>query len=197
MKRPITICIAGISVLWVLALVGCRPRNMAEQPRYEYLESTDAFADRMVARNPVPGTVARDEPLPGSLLASGQTAEGTLAVDPPMEVTYDMLQRGQERFGIYCSVCHGRDGYGTGIIVRRGFPPPPSLHDERLRNAPIGYFVHVIQKGYGVMYPYGDRVSPEDRWAIAAFIRALQLSQNADATSLPEEDLQKLEEADP
>lgn len=195
MNRFYTTCIAGIGALGALTMVACRPRNMAEQPRYEYLESSDSFADSMVARQPVSGTVAREGTLPSSLLASGQTETGTLAVDPPMAITYEMLERGRERFGIYCAVCHGNDGYGSGIVVRRGFPPPPSFHNDRLRNAPIGYFVHVIQNGYGVMYRYGDRVLPEDRWAIAAFVRALQLSQYADSTTLPLEDQQELKEA--
>ncbi len=96
-----------------------------------------------------------------------------------MPVTRQSLARGRERFNIYCAVCHGATGDGNGMIVQRGFPQPPSFHDQRLRDAPAGHFVDVITNGYGVMYSYASRVAPEDRWAIAAYIRALQLSQHA------------------
>ncbi len=95
-----------------------------------------------------------------------------------MPVTRDLLNRGQERFTIYCSMCHGAEGDGNGMIVQRGYPPPPSYHIDRLRNAPPGYLFSVITNGYGIMYPYASRVEPPDRWAIAAYIRALQLSRN-------------------
>jgi mono/diheme cytochrome c family protein len=103
----------------------------------------------------------------------------------PMPVTTELLARGQERFGIYCAVCHGDDAYGQGMIVQRGFPAPPSFHTDRLRQAPAGHFFDVMTRGYGVMYPYASRVTPADRWAITAYIRALQLSQHAPAAALP------------
>ena len=96
-----------------------------------------------------------------------------------MPVTRDLLRRGEERFNIYCAVCHGATGSGDGMIVQRGFPQPSSFHDDRLRQAPVGHFVDVISRGYGVMYSYASRVRPDERWAIAAYIRALQLSQHA------------------
>ena len=105
-----------------------------------------------------------------------------------------MLERGQERFDIYCSPCHGRTGEGNGMIVQRGFPAPPSYHIERLRKAPVGHFFDVITQGYGVMYSYAQRVEPEDRWAIAAYIRALQLSQGAQLADLPVAERRQLEE---
>ncbi len=97
----------------------------------------------------------------------------------PFPITLDILERGRERFEIYCATCHGRTGDGNGMIVQRGFPPPPSYHIDRLRQAPVGHFYNVITRGYGVMYSYASRVEPRDRWAIAAYIRALQLSHNA------------------
>jgi mono/diheme cytochrome c family protein len=103
------------------------------------------------------------------------------------------MERGRERFDIYCAVCHGRTGQGRGIVVERGFPAPPSLDIERLRRQPPGYFFHVITRGYGVMYSYANRVDPDDRWAIAAYIRALQLSHHATLSDVPAAERAKLE----
>lgn len=104
-----------------------------------------------------------------------------------MPITREILEHGRERFQIYCAACHGRTGQGNGLIVQRGFPAPPSYHIERLRNAPIGHFYDVMTRGYGVMYPQASRVAPKDRWAIAAYIRALQLSHNATLADVPTE----------
>jgi mono/diheme cytochrome c family protein len=103
----------------------------------------------------------------------------------PVPVTRETLQRGQERYNIYCAVCHGANGHGNGMIVQRGFPAPPSFHSDRLRQAPPGHFYYVMTRGYGVMYSYASRVVPEDRWAIAAYIRALQLSHGATTNDVP------------
>lgn len=103
----------------------------------------------------------------------------------PFPITKKVLQRGKERYEIYCAPCHGRTGAGDGMIVRRGFSQPPTYHQERLRKAPVGHYFDVITNGYGAMYPYADKVSPEDRWAITAYIRALQLSQNAKISDVP------------
>src|SRR5439155_22904921 len=111
----------------------------------------------------------------------------------PIEVTRKVLERGRERYDIYCSPCHARTGEGNGMIVQRGFPPPPSYHIDRLRQAPVGHFYDVITHGYGIMYSYANRVSVEDRWAIAAYIRALQLSQNVKVDELPPRERAKLE----
>jgi mono/diheme cytochrome c family protein len=113
----------------------------------------------------------------------------------PQPVTRELIERGHERYDIYCSVCHGLTGDGLGMIVRRGFPPPPSFHQDRLRQAPPGHFYQVITNGFGVMYPYAARVEPADRWAIAAYIRALQLSQNATLADADPAGRQQLEEA--
>jgi hypothetical protein len=105
----------------------------------------------------------------------------------------EVLKRGQERYNIFCSPCHGYDGYGQGEIVQRGFKQPTSFHEERLRTAPLGYFFGVITNGFGTMYSYASRVQPEDRWAITAYIRALQLSQNATLDDVPREEREQLD----
>src|SRR5690606_8402288 len=166
------------------------------QARYEYLESNDNFSDRMNARRPPPGAIPR-EGRPSALIRAGLDAEGFLASVPPEPIAAALLERGRARYETHCAVCHGSDGYGSGIVVRRGFPAPPSFHGERLRAAPLGHIVNVIENGYGIMYPYRERVKPEDRWAIAAYIRVLQLSQFANVAALPEPDRARLEEEQP
>lgn len=164
-------------LLCLVLLAACDDMN--HQPRYDSYEKSSLFADGKAMQAPPQGTVARDDP--------GQAA--ALAIRPAM--TLDLLRRGQERFGIYCTPCHDAAGYGDGTVPARGFPHPPSFHIDRLRNAPSRYFVDVMTNGHGVMYSYADRVSPSDRWAIAAYIRALQFSQNAAASSLPQQDRDK------
>jgi mono/diheme cytochrome c family protein len=111
----------------------------------------------------------------------------------PFPVTRATLDRGRQRYNIYCMPCHGLAGYGDGMVVQRGFSPPPSFHNDRLRQAPVGHFVDVITNGYGAMYSYAARVGPADRWAITAYIRALQLSQHASVADVPPDELQKLQ----
>ncbi len=128
--------------------------------------------------------------------ASGEgaaTFSSDLVTEMPFPVTADVLARGQQRFNTFCAPCHARTGYGDGMIVRRGFSPPPSLHDERLVNAPVGHFYDVITNGYGRMYSYASRIRPVDRWAIVAYIRALQLSQNATIDDVPEQERQQIQ----
>jgi mono/diheme cytochrome c family protein len=110
---------------------------------------------------------------------------GKVAAEFPMPVTMDVVTRGQERFNIYCAPCHGRSGQGDGMVVQRGFRAPPSYHQERLRNAPVGYFFDVMTNGFGAMQDYSAQVPPTDRWAIAAYIRALQLSRQATVDDVP------------
>lgn len=164
-------------------LAGCH-RDMYEQPYKRPLEPSSVFADGASARPLEPGTVPREAP---AVIGPAQNGlqNGQLALDIPVAITPTLLARGQEEFGIFCAVCHGADGYGQGMIVQRGFPEPPSFHTDRLRRAPAGHFFDVMTRGYGVMYPYASRVSPSDRWAITAYIRALQLSQHAPASALP------------
>jgi cytochrome c553 len=172
------------AVCAVLVLTGCR-QDMYNQPRYKPYAADPFFADGASARPLPPHTVARGHADLDTGYFEGQTDEGKLLEALPMPVTRAMLDRGRERFDIYCAVCHGRTGEGNGMIVQRGFPSPPSYHIERLRNAPAGYLYHVISDGYGVMYSYAARVAPADRWAIVAYIRALQLSRNATHKDVP------------
>lgn len=165
-----------LTVALVMALTACDQEPMANQPKYETYEAAPEWPDDQSARVPVAGTVPRDAPVE---LAVSETL--------PMPLTRELLERGQAQFNIYCSPCHARTGYGNGMIVQRGFPSPPSFHTDRLRNAPLRHFYDVITDGYGVMYSYADRVPPHDRWAIAAYIQALQLSQYAELDDLTEE----------
>jgi mono/diheme cytochrome c family protein len=163
-------------------LAACGQYSMANQKKYKAYSEAARFADGSSMQQPVPGTVWRGE------LAERAVLENR----PPM--TTGLLRRGQERFDIYCSPCHGRAGDGRGVIVERGFPAPPSYHTDALRNAPDQHFLDVIQNGYGVMYSYAERVPPADRWAIVAYIRALQLGQRAVVADLPEDVRQQLRE---
>ena len=159
---------------------------MRNQPRYDTLEGSDFFADGRSARQPVRDTVARGQLQIDDHLYKGNV-NGELATTFPVPTTQKILARGQERYNIYCSPCHDGVGTGNGIIVQRGFKRPASFHIDRLREASVGYFFDVITNGYGVMYDYSARVAPRDRWAIVAYIRALQLSQHAPVAELPDE----------
>jgi hypothetical protein len=139
----------------------------------------------------VTGTVARGELDADEFFYTGKS-NGTLVDTFPFPITREVLLRGQERYNIFCSPCHDRVGNGQGMIVQRGFRRPSSFHNDRLRGAPVGYFFEVITKGFGTMYDYADRVPPRDRWAIIAYIRALQLSQHATLDEVPPEEQQHL-----
>jgi mono/diheme cytochrome c family protein len=167
---------------------------MAEQPRCAPLEASAFFADGRCARRPVEGTVARGYLHLDEHFFAGKV-DGRVADALPFPVTRQLLERGQERFNIYCTPCHDRLGLGQGMIVRRGFSAPPSLHIERLRQAPLGHFFDVVTNGYGAMPSYGTQVPPHDRWAITAYIRALQLSQHATLADVPDEVRQQLQGA--
>lgn len=175
-----------------VALLAACGNNMRAQPRYEPLDQSSFFANGQSARPIPPDTVARGQLQTDQARYTG-LVNGTPVAALPVPLTRQLLQRGEERFDIYCAPCHGRAGDGQGMIVQRGFPAPPSFHTDRLRAAPIGHFYDVITNGYGVMYSYADRVSPDDRWAIAAYIRALQLSQHADINDLTPAERSKLE----
>lgn len=163
----------------LLLLAGCQ-QEMADEPRYEALEASDQFADGKSARQPVAGTVARDADL--------SKTPDTI----PFPVTLALLKRGRERFEIFCAPCHSIVGDGDGMIVERGFPAPPTYHQPALRAASDRHFYDVITHGYGAMYSYAARVPPADRWAIVAYIRALQFSRFAKADALPPELREKL-----
>ena len=147
----------------------------------------------MASRPVVMHTVARGQLNEDEAFYTGKIGTN-LVTTFPVPVTQELLERGRERFEIYCSVCHGRTGEGNGMIVQRGFPVPPSYHIDRLRQAPVGHFFDVMTQGYGIMYSYAERVKPEDRWAIAAYIRALQLSHNVKLADLSAEQKARLEE---
>ncbi len=157
---------------------------MAHQPSYRPLEQSDFFADGMSARTRVPGTVARGELVIDDFLHTGKVG-GKDGDGFPFPVTADVMNRGQERFNIYCSECHGRLGDGNGMIPSRGFRRPPSFHTDLLRNAVTGHFFDVMTNGFGAMPPYNVQVPVNDRWAIVAYIRALQLAQNGTVNDLP------------
>ncbi|HSK71060.1 MAG TPA: cytochrome c [Pyrinomonadaceae bacterium] len=184
------------------ALIGCR-YDMQDTPRYEVYEKSDFFADNRASRDLPEGTVPRgflrdnkafytgkrenaggattSAPVQTTTDAAGNTLVTSFpdAIDEfPVPVTEELINRGQERYNIYCSVCHGPTGRGDGMVVRRGYYQPPTYHDDRLRNAPVGHFFDVITNGWGRMNSYAGQVPVADRWAIVAYIRALQISQN-------------------
>lgn len=180
------ICLAGVT----LFLSGCR-LDMHIQPKYLPDWPSKFFADGRSDRPQVPGTVARGELRVDELMYSG-TENGVVSNRFPFPITRADLERGRERYNIYCSPCHDYSGTGRGMIVRRGFPQPPSYMLPRLRSAPVGHFFQVMTNGIGAMYSYSARVSPADRWRIAAYIRVLQLSRNATLQDVPEAERQKL-----
>jgi mono/diheme cytochrome c family protein len=186
-------------------LAGCGVRSdMQDQPRYKAYKKSTFFPDGRASRNLPEGTVARgflkddkafftgkidnpnlNVPVETTIDATGNTLVTTFpnAIDEfPMPVTMELVDRGQDRYNIYCVVCHGPVGRGDGMIVRRGFPQPPTYHDDRLRNAPVGHFFDVMTNGWGKMNSYADKLSAADRWAVVAYIRTLQVSQNPEET---------------
>jgi len=169
---------AALLLLAGLSLAGCKREDMYTQEKSQSYDHSNFFVGGAADQEPVPGTVARDAPNP--------------MVPQPATIDAAMLARGQERFGIFCAPCHGADGTGNGMIVQRGMAQPPSFDIPRLRTAHADHFFDVITHGKGVMYGYAERVSPADRWAVIAYIRALQLSHDAPVAALSAEDRQKL-----
>jgi mono/diheme cytochrome c family protein len=169
--------------------------NMYDQPKLQPLQPSPLWQDGRGSRPLQPDTV----PYSAGWIAS--TSSGRLQRVPPpatanpIQITQALLTRGRERYNIYCSPCHGYAGHGDGMVAQRGFPHPPSYHIDRLRQAPDSYFFDVTTRGYGDMYSYADRVDPHDRWAIVAYIRALQLSQNASLDDVPQTERARLEQA--
>jgi mono/diheme cytochrome c family protein len=182
----------GLSVLFlglVLVLTSCT-MTMREQPRLNPLSETAFYANQAAARPPVADTIAR------GYSQSETDAENMLQnFDEafPFAVTVENLKRGQQRYDIYCSPCHDRVGTGNGMIVQRGFKKPSSFHDERLRTSPPSYFYGAMTNGFGTMPSYANRIAPKDRWLIAAYIQALQLSQNAELNDVPDAERSQLE----
>jgi len=174
-----------------LFVVGCR-QKMTDQPRYEAYEGSSFFVDGRSMRPPVEGAIARGALELTSVRGTGRDA-GKFVAEIPVDVTKATVLRGRERFNIYCAPCHDQTGSGRGTIVLRGYPPPPSFHTPTLRQAPAGQLFDVITNGYRQMPDYAAQVPVDDRWAIVAYIRALQLSQNATLDDVPPAERAKLE----
>lgn len=178
------------ALLCLVAITACN--GMENQPKKEPLDPSTFYPDGMSARPIMPYTVARGQLDDDELFYTG-LENGAPAEQFPFTVTDEVVVRGQERYNIFCTPCHGYAGYGDGMIVQRGLTPPPSFHSERMRLAPVGHFFGVITNGFGAMYSYGERIPPDDRWAIIAYVRALQLSQNATMDDVPADEVPALE----
>ena len=192
-RRPFLATLALL--VSISSLAGCDLRQrMYDQEKYEAHEATSFFKDGLTSRAPIEGTVARGGLRIDTHLFEGKV-NGELATTLPAAIQFDraLLERGQQRYDIYCSPCHDRSGSGNGIVVQRGLKQPPSFHEDRMRDAAIGYYYDVITNGFGSMFSYASRIQVNDRWAVAAYIRALQLSQEAAYDELPAEDQRQLQ----
>ncbi|HLG96182.1 MAG TPA: cytochrome c [Bryobacteraceae bacterium] len=183
------IVITGSSLL-LLGLTACRD-DMHNEPRYKPLAASVFFGDHRSARPEVEGTVARGQLRLDEARYTGKIA-GQDIDEFPIPIAKEDIERGQARFNIYCTPCHGRLGDGSGMVVQRGFRQPPSYYSERLMNAPVGHYFDVISNGFGSMASYASRVTPDDRWRIIAYIRALQLSESAKLSDVPADQRQNL-----
>jgi len=193
--RISALCLMG-TALCALTVAGCENalrQDMATQPKNRPLSPSDFFADGRSERPLIENTVAR-----GAIDEDVYSVSKDFAGFPPgVKVDEKLLLRGQDRYKIFCTPCHGLQGNGEGMIAMRGMKHPPSFHIDRLRQAPNGYFYDVITNGFGAMYSYSERVPPTDRWAIIAYVRALQLSRDIRAADLPAELRQKLSSQTP
>jgi mono/diheme cytochrome c family protein len=185
--------VTALGLQALLLVVGCR-QDMHDQPRYKPLAGSDFFADGRASRPLVAGTVARGFLRDDARLYAGKDGAGFLA-EFPVPVDLALVQRGRERYDIFCSPCHGRTGQGNGMVVQRGYRRPPSLHIDRLRREKPGYVYDVITSGFGIMPDYAAQIPVQDRWAIVSYVRALQLSQNATLADVPQEQRQQLDGA--
>lgn len=185
--------------LLIFATAGCRYGEMYDQPRYEAYDASSFFDDGLSSRPLVDGVVPRTESSPDTdaSFQTGKSSEGAFVDALPFPLTHDVLERGRNRFRIFCALCHGLDGAGHGTIVERGFSPPPALYDAKVVDQPLGYYYDVITHGHGAMYGYAARIPTRDRWSVAAYLRALQLSQHATPSMLPEQDLERLKTIEP
>ena len=209
---------ASVAAAFVISISGCDRLDMYDQPRYEPLEESHFYADGLSARQPLEGTIPRGGLREDTAYYTGRNDPISVTVTPAAayrgifervpkrfdgefenvdraELRLAMLERGRDRFDIYCSVCHGRLGEGNGMIVQRGFRPPPNYTIDRLRAAPAGHLFDVISNGIGAMASYASRIDVADRWAIVAYIRALQLSQHAGLDDVPSQLKSQLEAA--
>jgi hypothetical protein len=187
--RPLSIALLAVPLL------ACR-QEMYDQPKLTAFQRSSFFDDGRASRPKVPGTVARGELVLDEHLQTGRI-DGELASTFPFPIDRAVLERGRERYGIFCTPCHDASGSGDGMVVRRGMKRPTSFHAERLRAAPPGHFFDVITNGFGAMFDYADRITPRDRWAIVAYVRALQASQSASLVDVPDAERARLEEERP
>ena len=187
--------VAAVTAL-LLALAGCR-QDMHDQPKFIPLRPTDFFGDGRSERPLPEGTVARGHLDDDVAFYTGKGPDGKPVDEFPFPVTRDVLERGRDRFNVYCSPCHDRQGEGNGMIVKRGLRHPPSYHTDRLRQVPNGYLFDVITSGFGAMQDYAAQIPPRDRWAIVAYIRALQLSHHATPGDVPPAARAQLESGGP
>jgi mono/diheme cytochrome c family protein len=180
----------SITLLGIVLLFGCR-QDMHNQPKYRGLRASTFFTNGSSARPLVEGTIARGALQEDVAFFTGKV--GTADVKEfPFPITQDVLDRGEDRFNVYCTPCHDRTGSGRGMVVQRGYRQPPSFHIDRLRQADVGHFFDVMTTGFGAMPDYRAQISPRDRWNIVAYIRALQLSQHASKADIPGGDPAKL-----
>lgn len=186
---------AWLMVTLALLTAGCR-QDMHDQPKHEPLEASPVFGNGSASRPMIDGTVARGQLREDQVFYSGRTAEDEFATTLPMPLTRELLERGQSRFNAFCSPCHGRVGDGLGMVVQRGFKRPNSFHDQRLVASPVGYYFDVMTNGFSQMSSYAAQISPADRWAIVAYIKALQLSQSIPVEQLPAPDRAKVSTPD-
>ena len=184
--------IASTAFAALLGLAGCR-QDMHNQPKFYYQRGTSFYADGRSARPQVQNTVARNQADSGSYLRTG-FVNGKEGDGMPFPVTQDLLERGQQSYNVFCQPCHSRVGNGAGIIVQRGYRPAGNFHTDRLRAMPLGHFFNVISNGWGAMPDYAGQVSVEERWAIVAYVRALQLSQNAETADAGGAHVERLED---
>ncbi len=188
LPRPLILLLPAVA--WLL-FAGCH-QDMVQQKKFKTYTVNTFFSDSSSQRPLVEGTVPHTAGPEDELLETGLV--GGKAVDSfPFPVTREVLLRGEDRFNNFCSPCHGRTGSGNGMVVQRGFPAPPSYHTDSVRVLPAGFYVDVMTRGFGRMYPFAARIHPRDRWAIAAYIRALQYSQHAAAAGLPEEQRKRID----
>ena len=190
-SRSTRAAIAATAFAALAASAACR-QDMHDTPRYKPLQQSDSYADKRSSRPIIEGTVARGFLKADDIFYTGMQA-GVPVEKIPMPLTAAVVDRGRERYNIYCSPCHGVAGDGDGMIVKRGYKQPTSYHDPRLRNEKAGYFFDVMTRGFGQMPDYAAQVSPKDRWAIVAYIRALQLSQHASVGDLTQDERGRLE----
>ena len=185
---------------FLAAAAGCR-QDMHDAPRYDPYESSAIFRNASSAQPLVPGTVPRSD-VAGAvlnedeLLNTGKIA-GELATVFPFAISRRDLDQGEERYNIYCAPCHGKTGEGNGMVVQRGYRQAANMHIDRLRMMPVGYFIDVMTNGFGVMPDYRAQITPEDRWRIAAYVRALQLTRTGTAQDVPAAELERLKSGKP